>query len=188
LEGFLNELGSRKRCDRGIGGSDLKDIELRLISELVKNSRRSDRELARVLDISQPTVSRTRVRLEKQGLIDYSAVPNLAKLGFQIISVTLGKRNYQKQPEINVQKTKDFVKRYPNVIFTSSGSGLGNDRILISIHRDYSDYSKFMQEMKSEWEGWADLNSFLISLNSIDVVQPLSLKPFADHLKKKELE
>jgi DNA-binding Lrp family transcriptional regulator len=50
----------------------LKDIELRLISELVKNSRRSDRELAKVLGISQPTVSRARMRLEKQGLIDYS--------------------------------------------------------------------------------------------------------------------
>lgn len=53
----------------------MKDIELRLISELVKNSRRSDRELAKALGISQPTVSRIRVRLEKQGLIDYSAVP-----------------------------------------------------------------------------------------------------------------
>jgi DNA-binding Lrp family transcriptional regulator len=161
----------------------MKDVELRLISELVKNSRRSDRELAKTLGISQPTVSRTRVRLEKQGLIDYSAVPDLAKLGFEIISVTLGKRDYQKQPEINVQKAKDFVKRYPNIIFTASGRGLNNDRIVISIHRDYSDYSRFMQEMKTEWAGWADVNSFLISLSG-DVVQPLSLKRFAEHLKK----
>ena len=164
----------------------MKGIELRLISELVKNSRRSDRELARALGISQPTVSRIRVRLEKQGLIDYSAVPDLAKLGFEIISVTLGKRDYKKQPEINVQKARDFVKRYPNIIFTASGSGLGNDRIMISIHRDYSDYSKFMHEMKAEWAGWAELDSFLISLTGKDVVQPLSLKRFADHLKKED--
>ena len=161
----------------------MKDVELRLISELVKNSRRSDRELAKTLGISQPTVSRTRVRLEKQGLIDYSAVPDLAELGFEIISVTLGKRDYQKQPEINIQKAKDFVKRYPNIIFTASGRGLNNDRIVISIHRDYSDYSKIMQEMKTEWAGRADVNSFLISLSG-DVVQPLSLKRFAEHLKK----
>jgi DNA-binding Lrp family transcriptional regulator len=163
----------------------MKDVELRLISELVKNSRRSDRELAKTLGISQPTVSRTRVRLEKQGLIDYSAVPDLAKLGFEIISVTLGKRDYQKQPEINVQKAKDFVKRYPNIIFTASGRGLNNDRIVISIHRDYSNYSKFMQEMKTEWAGRADVNSFLISLSG-DVVQPLSLKQFAEHLEKED--
>lgn len=74
----------------------MKNFELRLISELIKNSRRSDRELAKALGISQPTVSRIRVRLEKQGLIDYSAIPDLASLGFEIISVSLGKRDYQK--------------------------------------------------------------------------------------------
>jgi hypothetical protein len=31
-----------------------KDVELRLISELMKNCHRSDRELARVLKVSQP--------------------------------------------------------------------------------------------------------------------------------------
>lgn len=164
----------------------MKDVELKLIAELIKNSRRSDRELAKAIGISQPTVSRIRVRLEKQGFIDYSAVPDMAKLGFEIISVTLGKRDYKKQPEVNVLKARDFVKKYSNIIFVASGSGLGRDRILISIHRDYSDYSKFMQEMKAEWGGWAELESFLISLKGKDVVQPLSLKPFAEHLKKEE--
>jgi DNA-binding Lrp family transcriptional regulator len=164
----------------------LKDVELKLISELIKNSRRSDRELAKAIGISQPTVSRIRVRLEKQGFIDYSAVPNLAKLGFEIIAVTLGKRDYKKQPEVNVQKARDYVKRYPNIIFTASGSGLGNDRIMISVHRNYSDYSKFVQGMKTEWTGWAELDSFLISLTGKDVVQPLSLKHLADYLKEEE--
>ncbi len=164
----------------------LKDVELKLISELIKNSRRSDRELAKAIGISQPTVSRIRVRLEKQGFIDYSAVPNLAKLGFEIIAVTLGKRDYKEQPEVNVQKARDYVKRYPNIIFTASGSGLGNDRIMISIHRNYSDYSKFVQEMKTEWTGWAELDSFLISLTGKDVVQPLSMKHLADCLKEEE--
>jgi len=164
----------------------LKDVELKLISELVKNSRRSDRELAKAIGISQPTVSRVRVRLEKQGLIDYSAVPNLAKLGFEIMAVILGKRDYTKQPENNVPKIRDFVKRYPKIIFVAKGNGLGCDRMMISIHRDYSDYSKFMQEMRNEWEGIVDVDCFLISLAGKDVVQPLSLKPLADHLRKEE--
>lgn len=164
----------------------LKDVEFKLMSELIKNSRRSDRELAKAIGISQPTVSRIRVRLEKQGLIDYSAVPNLAKLGFEIIAVVLGKRDYQKYPEINVQKARDFVKRHPNIIFGASGNGLGYDRISISIHRSYSDFSKFIQEIKGEWTGIMDVESFLINLKGKDVVQPLSLKPLADHLKKEE--
>ena len=80
-----------------------------MISELVKNSRRSDRELAKALGVSQPTVSRIRVRLEKQGIIEYSAVLNLAKLGFEMIAVTFGERDFQKHPEINFKKAKDFA-------------------------------------------------------------------------------
>jgi DNA-binding Lrp family transcriptional regulator len=165
----------------------LKDIELRLISELVKNSRRSDRELAKVLGISQPTVSRTRMRLEKQGIIDYSAVPNLAKLGFEIIAVTFGKRDYRKHPEINLQKAKDFAERHPGIIFGAFGSGLGYDRIVISIHRNYSDYSKFLQEMRHEWAEIINIkDSFKVSLGSKEVIQPFSLKNFANHLKNQK--
>lgn len=166
----------------------MKDIEFRLISELVKNSRRSDRELAKELGVSQPTVTRTRVRLEKQGLIDYSAVPNLFKLGFELIAVVFGKRNYEKYPEINVQKAQDFVKRHPNIIFGASGNGLGYDRISVSVHRSYSDYSKFIQEIKNEWKGVMDIESFIVSLKSKEIVQPLSLKHLADHLKNEERE
>lgn len=47
----------------------MKDIEVRIISELMKNSRRSDRELAKAIGVSQPTISRTIKRLEKEGYI-----------------------------------------------------------------------------------------------------------------------
>jgi DNA-binding Lrp family transcriptional regulator len=59
----------------------VKDIELRLIAELMKNSRRSDRELTKIIGVSQPTVSRTIKRLDKEGYIkEYTAIvtsPNL---------------------------------------------------------------------------------------------------------------
>ena len=165
----------------------MKDIELKLISELVKNSRRSDRELAKALSVSQPTVSRIRLKVEKQGLIDYSAVPNLAKLGFEIMVVTFGKRDYAKHPEINLQKAKDFEQRHPSIIFGAAGKGLGYDRITVSIHRNYSDFSKFMQEMRSEWADIIDVkDSFKVSLIGKEVIQPISLKHFAEHLRNKK--
>jgi len=67
----------------------LKEIELRLISELLKGSRRSDRDLAKRLGVLQPTVTRTRSRLEKEGIIkEYTIVPDFASLGFQLMSFT----------------------------------------------------------------------------------------------------
>jgi len=47
----------------------IKDVELRLISELMKNSRRSDRELAKAISVSQPTVSRMIKKLESEGTL-----------------------------------------------------------------------------------------------------------------------
>jgi len=41
----------------------VRERMLRLLLELLKDSKRSDRELAKVLGVSQPTVSRTRSRL-----------------------------------------------------------------------------------------------------------------------------
>jgi DNA-binding Lrp family transcriptional regulator len=167
----------------------MKDVELKLICELIRNSRKSDRDLAKPIGVSQPTVSRIRAKLEKEGILDYTAVPNLVKLGFGIVSVVFGKRNYQKHPESHYQKAADFAREHPNIIFDAAGKGLGFDRISISIHKNYSDYAEFIQEIKTAWTGIMDVESFLIDLSSKDVVQPLSLKPFADWLKKeKELD
>jgi DNA-binding Lrp family transcriptional regulator len=58
----------------------MKDIERRLISELMKNSRRSDRELAKALGTSQPTITRTRGKLEREGIIkEYTMIPDFTK-------------------------------------------------------------------------------------------------------------
>jgi DNA-binding Lrp family transcriptional regulator len=49
-------------------GAWMKDIELRLISELMKNSRRSDRELAKAIGISQPTIGNSSRRATSRNI------------------------------------------------------------------------------------------------------------------------
>ncbi len=68
----------------------MKDVELRIVSELMKNSRRSDRELAKAVGVSQPTVSRTIARLEKEGVLrEYTVIPDFHKLGYNLMAITL---------------------------------------------------------------------------------------------------
>ncbi len=70
----------------------VKDVELNLLSELMKNSRRSDRELAKAIGSTQPTVTRTRRKLEKLGVIrEYTAIPDFSKLGYELLSLTFVK-------------------------------------------------------------------------------------------------
>ncbi len=69
----------------------MKDLEIRLISELMKNSRRSDRQIAKELGVSQPTVSRTIARLEKEGVLrEYTAIPDFRRLGYNLVAITFG--------------------------------------------------------------------------------------------------
>jgi len=109
-------------------GDIMKDVELRLICELIRNCRKSDRELAKAIGVSQPTVSRVRTRLEREGVISYGAMPDLGKLGYEIIAITFAEWKREQYPDEKVPEALDFLKRHPNMLFVSTGMGLGSDR------------------------------------------------------------
>lgn len=163
----------------------MEDFELRLLSELMKNSRRSDRGLARAIGVSQPTISRNIKKLEKEYVKEYTAIPNFKKLDCEILAVIVGKRN-PRHPESVLQKAEDFVKRHPNILFVASGMGLGSNRISLSVHKNYSDYSRFVQEIKREWQGLLDVDAFIVDLKGEDISRPLSFKFLGDYLIGKE--
>lgn len=169
----------------------LKHVELMLISELMKNSRVSDRELAKRLGISQPTVSRTRSKLEKEGYVgEYTLIPNFAKLGFQIMAVSFVR--YSELPsEEKIKKLRDVAQELQRksglmTIMGMNGTGLGYDRILISLHEDYSSYSRFLTASKElAVQGIADIGSFIIDLTDKTHFQPLTMATLGDYLLKK---
>lgn len=163
--------------------------ELLLVSELIKNCRRSDRELAKVIGVSQPTVTRSRVSVEREGLVDYTAVPNFGKLGFEIMVFSF----YSWRPEANeklvknsdtlVKKLSEFLEDHKNIIFTSNGQGLGMERMMISVHKSYGSYVKLMKDVRQEWgEYLSSTNSFIISFKGDIVGRELSFRHFADFL------
>jgi DNA-binding Lrp family transcriptional regulator len=135
----------------------LKDLELRLIAEVMKNSRRSDRELAKAVGVSQPTVSRTLKKLEKEGCIkEYTAIPDFKKLGFSLLSFSFTKLKHG-VPEEAVEKKKkemyELLKKdpIPDVLHMSGSGfvGLGAERVLIALHTDYHSYTLFMDRLKA---------------------------------------
>jgi DNA-binding Lrp family transcriptional regulator len=168
----------------------LKDTELRLISELMKNCRRSDRELSKAVGISQPTVSRMLKRLEKEGIIqEYTAIPNVAKLGMEIIAIILYKVKNQSptDPNMRMKKAKEFTEKHSNLIFASSGIGSRSDRVGISVHKNYSDYAKFSQNVKEYLGPYEIVEAFLISTKGEKIPRSLSFKTLVDYLRKEKL-
>jgi DNA-binding Lrp family transcriptional regulator len=167
--------------------SVLKKIDCQILAELMKNSRLSDRQLAKNLGVSQPTVTRRRTMLEKERLIEYTAIPDLRKLGFEILAFSLANWKQEAASEEKNQETKAFISKHPNVMFVSTGRGLGADRVSVSAHRNYADYSHYMQELKQYWGANIErVNSFIVSLQNDNILRNLSFKYLAEILKQVE--
>lgn len=167
----------------------MKDVELRLISELMKNSRRSDRELAKALKISQPTVTRTRSRLEKEGYLnEYTVIPDFQKLGFQLaafILVRMKKNLSTEETEKARQVTmKDMMEKAPDeIVLFYRGIGSEYSGVLVSFHKSYSDYSKLIGRMKEyPFVDTSATLSFLVDLNDKIQYRPFTFSTLAKHL------
>ncbi len=170
----------------------MKAVELKLLAELMKNSRKSDRELSKAIGSSQPTVSRTRQKLEKQGTIkEYTMIPDFNKLGISIMALTFAAWSPETLKEhplkARIEKELKFIKEHPNVVFASSGRGLGMANVLVTAHKHYSDYAKFMTQIEEQWAGLlSKLESFTISLKADKVVFPLSIRNLMQYVTETE--
>ena len=152
----------------------MKKRMLKLLFELMKNAKRSDREIAKIIGVSQPTITRMRQRLEKTAIVDYTVIPDWTELGFEIMAMTLVKA--KGLPEAT-EKAKKWAMSNANVVFAAGGEGMGMDYSIISFHKNYSDYSSFIENLKTEWtENLQDLQSFLMATGEERTVKPLSLK------------
>jgi DNA-binding Lrp family transcriptional regulator len=170
----------------------VKETELKLIAEVMKDSRRSDRQLARAIGVSQPTISRTIKKLEKEGFLkEFTTIPDLGKLGVEIVAFTFGIWSSEKikdYPEKErIEKAKKFIAKHPNVLFASSGRGLGMARIIVTIHKDYSDYEEFMRAAETEWAGLlTGLESFTLSVRTDMITAPFSLSRLMDYIRQEK--
>jgi len=167
----------------------LKSIDYKLLFELMKDSKRSDRELAKVLKVSQPTITRKRTMLEKEALDGYTAVPKWEKLGYELVAFTLVKHRVKyAKPEVRKEafsRVEEWMKNQPNVIFAVEGQGMGWDGAFISFHKNYSNFAEFIRKHDSDLSDLlVDRESFVATTKQTNTRKPFHLK----YLAKEKLE
>ena len=160
---------------------ELKSIDYKLLGELLKNCRRSDRELAKALGTSQPTVTRRRANIEKNFIDGYTAIPKWEKIGFEIVAFTFVKHNIKyAKPEVReeaLRKVEEWMMKQPNVVLAIEGQGMGWDGIVISFHKNYSDFTEFMKKHNSELSDvLIDSQSFISNISPTATRKPFHLK------------
>ncbi|HKZ93559.1 MAG TPA: winged helix-turn-helix transcriptional regulator [Candidatus Bathyarchaeia archaeon] len=159
----------------------MNELDHKIFCELLKNSRVSDRQMARNLGTSQPTITRRRSNVEKKLIEGYTVIPKWQEIGYEIVVFTFikGDRGVRKPVVFDetLRKVRDWFSKEPNVIFAATGEGLGFDGVMVSFHKCYSDYADFKKKHDKELSNFsAESQSFIVDINS-----PIALKPF--HLK-----
>ena len=141
----------------------------RLLFEYLKDSDRSDQQIAKDLGISSATVSRLKSKLIKEGFVThFSAIPDLGKMGYDILAFSLVKFNKDAMvghmPEI-IKKAKSWVKSQPEILFDSIAEGMETDAVTISVHKNYAAYKDFLAQNKSTWGKFmSEVHSILVDL------------------------
>jgi DNA-binding Lrp family transcriptional regulator len=175
----------------------LKDVELKLLSELMKNSRRSDRELAQAIGVSQPTVSRMIAKLRQEGVIkEFTIIPDFRKLGYQLAGITMVKRKKAPSTEELAEirnKSKELEKENPNAdLMAVYGMGLDKDVLFVTFYENYEAYAKGMELVRQiPYMKLEENETFLVDLNDQSHFRILSMSEIAKHiltLKKDETD
>ena len=160
------------------------EIKNRLLFELIKDARRSDRDLAKVMKVSQPTVTRKRTILEREGFIrEYTVVPDLEKMGYQIMAFTFLSFLTPPKPE-QLEKAREWTEKQSSIIFAADGTGISMNSVMVSVHKDYASYSRLLTKLREDWHpSLKDTESFIVCVNRPELL----IKQFSFHyLRVKE--
>jgi DNA-binding Lrp family transcriptional regulator len=161
----------------------LRDIDFKILFELMKNSKMSDRQLAKKIGSSQPTITRRRVFLEKEAIDGYTTIPKWEKIGYALLAITL-----IKAMGVFVSKEYSDIRKHglrwlaeqPNIIMGGACEGMGMNSFIISVHKNYSDHSKFMLKLRLEMGDFIDdVHTILVDLKETKRLKLLHLKYLA---------
>jgi DNA-binding Lrp family transcriptional regulator len=170
---------------RSIGMKELKPIDYKLLFELMKDSHRSDRQLAKALGVSQPTVTRRRAMLEENFIEGYTVIPKFGQIGYEMAAFTflkskLKQKTGQEKNE-TLKKLKEWYLKQPNVVLVLDGRGMGWDAVCVSLHESFSDFAEFIRAQDSELSDWIiESQTFHADLKPGIAIKPFHLKYLAE--------
>jgi hypothetical protein len=125
-----------------------------------------------------------RKALEKDAIKQYTVIPDLSYLGFDIIAFTIARSKELVEPLW--EEGKKWAANQPNVLYLSTGQGIDGDAIMVTVHTDYADFIKFYHVFRSYWsKHLEDFKIFLISVRGSIQMKAFSFNCLVDALQKK---
>jgi DNA-binding CsgD family transcriptional regulator len=127
------------------------DTEKNVYCMMVSNSEMSDGDIGREIGVSRHTVSRLRRRFDENNLVRRISLPNLQKLGFEILAFYHIKFDPSNPPDMDNDEAVGLMS--DSTVFLASRRF---EAVMISVYMDYDDYRsdmmKIMQVLKeNKW-------------------------------------
>jgi len=90
-------------------------------------------------------------------------------MGFEILALTFVKMRPDILSAETMKQAKEYAAKFPNAVFASTGEGLGMTGVIISFHRNYTDYHKQVNRLRVDWKEFTeDIESFIISVGEAE--------------------
>lgn len=132
----------------------LSNIEKRVLYGLIKYPDIPDSKIAENIDVTRQVVSKLKKSFETDGILKTLRIPNLRKLGFEILAVS----HYRHNPKFPLNKRgkgiKQVLAEFPQIFLIT-----GNlESFMINICRDFTEF----QELKNKSFGHFKKQEYLI--------------------------
>ena len=165
----------------------LTNSEKNIYCMLIQYPELQDREIGEKIGVSRHTVSRVRRNFEEKDLIRKINLPNLKKLGFEILTFSHIKFDPRNSP--NMEKDEASLLLSNSTILMASRMF---EAFMLSAHLNYDDYNKdktrVMQILKEKKWIAKDPKILTYSLNELIVIKDFRFAPIAKKIIGCELE
>jgi len=157
---------------------NFNETEKNVYYMLIKHPELSDGDLGKKLGISRHTVSRLRRYFEQENLLKRMNLPNLKKLGFEILAFTHIQFNPRNPPDM--EKDEAISLMSDATIFMASRRF---EAVMLFVHNDYDAYkqekTRIMQVLKEN--KWITKDPLIrtYGLNTSIVIKDFKFSPIA---------
>ena len=121
---------------------DFSDTEKNVFCMMVSYPEMSDSDIGREIGVSRHTVSRLRRGFEEKKLIKRISLPNLQRLGFEILAFYHIRFDPRNSPNMDNDEATTLIS--DSTVFFASRMF---EAVMISVYRDYDDYKSDMMKV-----------------------------------------
>jgi len=160
---------------------EFSDTQKNVFCMMVGYPEMSDSDIGKEIGVSRHTVSRLRRSFEEEKLIRHIRIPNLQKMGFEILSFYHIRFDPRNPPNMDNDEAATLMSD-STILFASRRF----EAVMISIYRDYDDYKSDMMSIMQtlKHNGWIaeDPINKTYSLNTMVFIKDFIFAPITNKI------